>query len=187
MSGYYFTALHIEQSKKHLVLEERSNATIEKYIRDVSTFDGYVGGREITKEMVIAYKVTVEAARKGEVTVSLKGKTRTVLIVNTLKKKLLNYAKEHGIVSGRIFITRTGKPISRTNVWRDMKALCEKANVNPDKVFPHNLRHLFARVFYAIKKDISKLADVLGHSNINTTRIYIRKKKLQVQSEFTKI
>lgn len=72
-----------------------------------------------------------------------------------------------------IFVTKTGKPVSRTNIWREMKALCEEANVNPRKVFPHNLRHLFARVFYSIEKDIAKLADILGHSNIDTTRIYI--------------
>ena len=72
-----------------------------------------------------------------------------------------------------IFVTRTGKPISRTNIWREIKALCEEANVNPQKVFPHNLRHLFARIFYRMEKDIAKLADILGHSSINTTRIYI--------------
>ena len=90
-----------------------------------------------------------------------------------LKQKLLRYAAEQNIKSGMIFVTRTGKPISRTNIWREMKALCEEANVNPQKVFPHNLRHLFARVFYGIEKDIAKLADILGHSSINTTRIYI--------------
>ena len=90
-----------------------------------------------------------------------------------LKKKLLQYAKAKHITAGPIFITRGGKPISRTNIWREMKALCEDANVNPGKVFPHNLRHLFARTFYGLEKDIAKLADILGHSSINTTRIYI--------------
>lgn len=117
--------------------------------------------------------ITVEAAKRGEATVSCKGKTRSVFIVRDLQKKLLRYAVEQGIESGCIFITRGGKPVSRTNIWRDMKALCEEANVNPNKVFPHNLRHLFARVFYGIEKDIAKLADILGHSSINTTRIYI--------------
>lgn len=117
--------------------------------------------------------ITVEAAKRGEATVSCKGKTRSVFIVRELQKKLLCYAAEQGIKSGCIFVTRTGKPISRTNIWRDMKSLCEEANVNPNKVFPHNLRHLFARVFYGIEKDIAKLADILGHSSINTTRIYI--------------
>lgn len=117
--------------------------------------------------------ITVESVKCGEATVSLKGKTRSVFIVKDLQKKLLRYAAEQGIKSGCIFITRTGKPMSRTNIWREMKNLCVQANVNPSKVFPHNLRHLFARTFYGIEKDIAKLADILGHSSINTTRIYI--------------
>ena len=117
--------------------------------------------------------ITVEAVKNGEAIVSLKGKTRSVFLVKELQKKLLRYAAEQGIKSGLIFITRTGKPLSRTNIWREMKSLCESAGVNPQKVFPHNLRHLFARVFYSIEKDIAKLADILGHSSINTTRIYI--------------
>lgn len=117
--------------------------------------------------------ITVEAVKSGEAVVSLKGKTRTVFIVRELRQKLLRYAAEQEIKSGLIFITRTGKPLSRTNIWREMKSLCESAGVNPQKVFPHNLRHLFARVFYSIEKDIAKLADILGHSSINTTRIYI--------------
>ena len=117
--------------------------------------------------------ITVEAVKRGQATVSLKGKTRTVFIVSALAKKLLRYAKEHRIVSGAIFVTKSGKPINRTNIWREMKLLCKDAGVSPEKVFPHNLRHLFARTFYGIEKDIAKLADILGHSNINTTRIYI--------------
>ena len=117
--------------------------------------------------------ITVEAVRKGEATVSLKGKTRSIFIVRDLQKKLLRYISEQHIMTGAIFITRTGKPMSRTNIWREMKSLCIEAEVNPEKVFPHNLRHLFARVFCGIEKDIAKLADILGHSSINTTRIYI--------------
>ncbi len=117
--------------------------------------------------------ITVEAVQKGEAVVSCKNKTRTVFIVRELQKKLLNYIKTKGITTGCIFITKSGKPMSRCNIWREMKALCEKAGVSPDKVFPHNLRHLFARTFYGIEKDIAKLADILGHSSINTTRIYI--------------
>ncbi len=117
--------------------------------------------------------ITVEAVKKGEATVSLKGKTRTIFLVKELQKKLLRYIAEQGLQSGAVFVTRTGKPINRTTIWREMKALCKEANVNPDKVFPHNLRHLFARVFYGIEKDIAKLADILGHSSIETTRIYI--------------
>lgn len=243
--------------------EEKSENTVEKYIRDVTAFMVYIGGSVITKETVIAYKsklidenyavrsinsmlaslnslfaflgwldlkvksiklqrqiycpeekeltkaeyirlvntakqkgnerlnlliqticgtgirvselqyITVEAVKCGEATVTLKGKTRTVFIVKELKQKLLRYAAEQKITSGAIFITRSGKPMSRTNIWREMKSLCEQAGVNPQKVFPHNLRHLFARTFYGIEKDIAKLADILGHSSINTTRIYI--------------
>lgn len=114
--------------------------------------------------------ITVEAVRNGEAVVSCKAKTRSVFIVKELKQKLLRYAAEQNIESGMIFVTRTGKPISRTNIWREMKSLCADAGLNPQKVFPHNLRHLFARTFYSIEKDI---ADTLGHSSINTTRIYI--------------
>ena len=117
--------------------------------------------------------ITVEAVRKGKAIVSCKNKTRTVFIVQELQKKLLKYTKINGITTGCIFITKSGKSMSRCNIWREMKALCEQAKVLPDKVFPHNLRHLFARTFYGIEKDIAKLADILGHSSINTTRIYI--------------
>lgn len=117
--------------------------------------------------------ITLEAVRYGEAVVNCKGKTRSIFIVKALKKKLLRYAAEKKIQSGPIFVTRTGKPVSRTNIWREMKTLCNEANVNPKKVFPHNLRKLFARTFYGIEKDIAKLADILGHSSINTTRIYI--------------
>lgn len=261
MKGRLITAKMIVGFKEHLILEERSTATIQKYIRDVKAFAEYANGAVI-KETVIAYKkhlqecyavrsinsmlasinslfaflgwhdlkvkslklqqqvycpeekeltkaeytrlcraaqnkhnerlnlilqticgtgirvselqwITVEAVKTGEAVVSCKAKTRSVFIVKELKQKLLRYAAEQGIKSGMIFVTRTGKPISRTNIWREMKALCIEANVNPQKVFPHNLRHLFARVFYGIEKDIAKLADILGHSSINTTRIYI--------------
>ncbi len=262
MKGQIITARMIAEFKEHLILEERSAATVEKYIRDVKAFSAYTQNTSVTKETVIAYKkhlqenyavrsvnsmlasinslfvflgwhdlkvkslklqqqvfcpeekeltkaeytrlcrtaerkhnerlnlilqticgtgirvselqyITVEAVKNGEAVVNSKAKTRSVFIVKELKQKLLRYAAEQGIKSGMIFVTRTGKPISRTNIWREMKALCEEANVNPQKVFPHNLRHLFARVFYGIEKDIAKLADILGHSSINTTRIYI--------------
>lgn len=263
MKGRILTSKAVQSFKKYLREEEKSANTIEKYLRDVQAFAEYLGGAEITKEAVIAYKskllaenyavrsinsmlaslnglfsflgwtdcrvksiklqrqiycpeekeltkaeymrlvntakqkgnerlnlilqticgtgirvselqyITVEAVKCGEAIVSLKGKTRTIFIVRELQKKLLRYAAEQGISSGTIFITRTGRPLSRTNIWREMKGLCEQAGVNPQKVFPHNLRHLFARVFYGIEKDIAKLADILGHSSINTTRIYI--------------
>ncbi len=252
----------LENFKQYLTSQEKSGATVEKYIRDVRVFAEFLGNSKPTRETVIAYKIhlqnnyavrsvnsmlasinclfaflgrydlkvrtlklqqqifcpeekeltkaeyarlcraaernhnkrlnlilqticgtgirvselpyiTVEAVRRGEAVVNCKGKTRTVFIVKDLKQKLLRYAAKQKINSGTVFVTRTGKPISRTNIWREMKALCKQANVNPQKVFPHNLRHLFARVFYGIEKDIAKLADILGHSSINTTRIYI--------------
>ena len=117
--------------------------------------------------------ITAEAVRAGEAVVSLKGKTRAVFLVKSLQKKLLRYITEQNLKSGPVFVTRSGKPMDRTNIWREMKGLCRAANVDPKKVFPHNLRHLFARVFYGIDKDIAKLADILGHSSIETTRLYI--------------
>ena len=263
MKGRILTDKQIAAFAAYLKSEEKSENTVEKYIRDVRAFAAYVGDEEITKETVIAYKnnllsenyaarsinsmlasinsllsflgwadlkvksiklqrqiycpeekeltkaeymrlintakqkgnerlnlliqticgtgirvselqfITVEAAKCGEAVVRCKGKTRAVFIVRELRQKLLRYAAEQNIQGGMIFVTRTGKPISRTNIWREMKALCIEADVNPQKVFPHNLRHLFARVFYGIEKDIAKLADLLGHSSINTTRIYI--------------
>ena len=253
----------IREFKMYLQREEKSENTIEKYMRDIREFAEFLCGAEIGKELVISYKdklireeyavrsinsmlaslnsfftflgwqdckvkalklqrqiycpeekeltkaeyirlintakkkgnerlnlliqticstgirvselqfITVEAVYRGEAVVSLKGKTRTVFIIKELKKKLLRYAAEQGIKTGMVFVTRTGKAFSRSNIWREMKNLCEEAGVNPDKVFPHNLRHLFARTFYGIEKDIAKLADILGHSSINTTRIYI--------------
>lgn len=263
MEGRIITKDTITDFMRHLREEEKSDATTQKYIRDVIAFKAFTSETEITKETVITFKqnlvndgyavcsinsmlaslnslfsflgwselkvktiktqrqiycpeekeltkaeymrlvntakqngnerlnlilqticgtgirvselqfITVESVRNGEAVVNCKGKTRSVFIVKELKKKLLCYAAEQGIKSGCIFITRTGKPLNRTNIWREMKKLCEQANVNPNKVFPHNLRHLFARVFYGIEKDIAKLADILGHSSINTTRIYI--------------
>lgn len=252
----------IARFREHLILEEKSPATVEKYLRDIRAFAVYMRGEVVRRAAVIDYKkllqkkyavrsvnstlasinglfsflgwhelrvktvklqrqffspeekeltraeymrlcrtaeqrgnkrlslilqticgtgirvselqhITVEAARCGEATVSCKGKTRSVFIVKELKQKLLRYAAEQGIRSGMIFVTRTGRAVSRTNIWREMKSLCREAGVNPEKVFPHNLRHLFARVFYSIEKDIAKLSDVLGHSSINTTRLYI--------------
>ena len=116
---------------------------------------------------------TVEAVRNREVEVCAKAKYRRILLPGKLQKQLLAYAKRQGIRSGVIFRTRSGRPLDRSNVWAEMKALCETARVEPGKVFPHNFRKLFARSFYALDKDIAKLADLLGHSSINTTRIYI--------------
>jgi len=118
--------------------------------------------------------VTVEAVRNNSVNIYNKGKIRTVFFPDELRKELLYYIGRNGIRKGVVFCTASGKAVNRSNIWREMKSLCEKANVDEDKVFPHNLRHLFATVFYELKKDIAKLADVLGHSNIETTRIYIK-------------
>ena len=117
--------------------------------------------------------ITVESVRRGEATVNCKGKIRRILLVSALRKKLARYAKAKNIKEGSVFVTRSGRPISRNHIWRQMKALCEQAKVLPNKVFPHNLRHLFARIFYSMEKDIAKLADILGHTSIDTTRIYI--------------
>ena len=252
---------HLVSFREYLIREEKSVATTQKYLRDTHAFFEYADGREITKELAVAYKnelqkkdyairsinsmlasinslldfmdwtdckvktlriqqktycaeekeltkaeymrlleaskqqeqlnlviqticgtgirvselryFTVEAVRNGEITVQCKNKTRTILVPGKLKKLLLNYAKHCDIKSGIIFVTKSGKPLDRSNIWAQMKRLCTAADVNPSKVFPHNLRKLFARTFYGIEKDIAKLADILGHSSINTTRIYI--------------
>lgn len=116
---------------------------------------------------------TLEMVRRGAITVNCKNKTRTILVPSKLKRLLLDYAKREKIISGPIFVGSCGKPLDRSSIWRKMKQLCKQANVQASKVFPHNLRKLFARTFYGLEKDIAKLADILGHSSINTTRIYI--------------
>ncbi len=117
--------------------------------------------------------ITVEAVRAGSATISLKGKIRTILLPGKLCKKLLKYARKQKIISGEIFLTGGGKPMSRCQIWAEMKRVCKAAGVDSSKVFPHNLRHLFATVYYRIYKDIVKLADILGHSSVETTRIYL--------------
>lgn len=247
--------------KEYLEMEEKSCATIEKYLRDVRAFSGFAANRPITKSLVIEYKqnlvkrgygvrsinsmlasirslfafvgwenckvkqirtqqeiyceesreltkeeylrllqassgkpkihlilqticgtgirvseleyFTVEHVRKGEIRVSCKNKIRTILLPRSLKHLLLHYAKRNRIFSGVIFRSRNGNPMNRSNIWAEMKKLCQKAGVQASKVFPHNLRKLFAKTFYKVEKDIAKLADILGHSSINTTRIYI--------------
>ena len=242
----------------HLHEDEKSEATVEKYIRDVSAFSSFLRERELTKQEVIEYKkqisenyapasvnsmlvsinsfldfigfhdfrvkllkiqrqmfvsekkeltaaeyrrllkaaqgtrlalviqticetgirvselefITVEAVECGRAVVDCKNKTRVILIPTALRKILLQYIKKTGVKAGSVFVTKTGKKLNRSNVWRDMKALCERANVDQEKVFPHNLRHLFARTFYSLERDIVRLADLLGHSSINTTRVY---------------
>lgn len=255
------TSAMLSSFEQHLIDDEKSNATIEKYMRDAQCFKEFAGERKIDKHLVMSYKnslenkyaitsansmlaslnalmrfndwhdccvkqfkiqkkaycseeaeltkqeyvrlvktaeslgkerlkfilqticamgiriseleyVTVESLQKGEAIVNCKGKTRTVFIVKSLSSKLIKYAEERGISAGPVFVTRSGKPVNRSNIWREMKALCEVTGVPATKVFPHNLRHLFARTFYNMEKDISQLADILGHTNINTTRVY---------------
>ena len=116
--------------------------------------------------------ITVNAVDRQIAEVDCKGKVRTVFLTDGLCRLLKAYARKMNIVSGMIFVTRSGKPMDRSNIWREMKQISQKAGVNPDKVFPHNLRHLFARVYYSQEKDLVRLADILGHSSVNTTRIY---------------
>lgn len=116
--------------------------------------------------------ITVEAVHQGRAVVTLKGKTRTVLIPSALCEELSFYAKKRGVTSGSVFVTRNGEPLDRSNILHEMKALCDAAGVDREKVFPHNLRHLFACSYYHEVKDLSRLADLLGHSSVNTTRIY---------------
>lgn len=115
---------------------------------------------------------TVESAKRGRVEVDNKGKRRTVFLPGKLQTLLLRYARKRGIAEGPVFVTRTGRPLDRSNIWSEMKGLCREAGVEPGKVFPHNLRHLFARTYYGLEKDIVRLADILGHASIETTRIY---------------
>ena len=251
----------IKKFKEYLIDEEKSKATIEKYIRDLTVFVSWLGGAELSKTKVLGYKeyiiskyapasvnsilsslnsffdfigeyglkvknlkiqkqifaknekeltkaeydrllsaakaegnqklnllmqticatgirvselkyITVEVLKDGRADVNMKGKLRVIIIPKELCRMLKKYAAGQKITSGSIFVTKTGRPLDRTNIWKLMKGLCESANVDKGKVFPHNLRHLFARTFYSIEKDIVRLADILGHSSVNTTRIY---------------
>lgn len=116
--------------------------------------------------------ITVSSVKCRQATINCKGKMRVIILPNELCKMLMRYIKERNIISGPVFVTRNGKPLDRSNIWRLMKNLCDDAGVSKSKVFPHNLRHLFARTYYSIEKDIVRLADILGHSSVNTTRIY---------------
>ncbi len=118
--------------------------------------------------------ITVEALKYGRASIEMKGKCRIILIPEEICKKLLSYARQQGIKNGGVFVTKSGKPLDRSNIWRMLKNLCRDAGVESKKVFPHNLRHLFAKSFYSLHKDIVHLADILGHSSVNTTRIYTK-------------
>ena len=116
--------------------------------------------------------ITTDAVRCGQVNINCKGKMRIVILPKQLCKMLMGYIKENNIKSGSVFVSKNEKPLDMSNIWSDMKKLCDSAEVSKDKVFPHNLRHLFARPYYSLQKDVVRLADILGHSSINTTRIY---------------
>lgn len=117
--------------------------------------------------------ITVEAVRAGRAQIRLKGKIRVILLPKQLRKTLDRYIRDKGIREGAVFCTRSGRPLDRSNIWRDMKRLAKQARVSESKVFPHNLRHLFARIYFALEKNLAHLADILGHSSIETTRIYV--------------
>ena len=168
--------------QRKLFRDDRRELTREEYERLLDAAHGL--GRErlaLLLETICATGIrvsevkyiTVEAARAGRAEVSLKGKLRTILLPGKLCRKLKKYARAQKIASGEIFRTRSGKSLSRRQIWAEMKRLCKSAGVAPSKVFPHNLRHLFARTFYKVCRDVVKLADVLGHSSVETTRIYL--------------
>ena len=131
--------------------------------------------------------ITVEAARNGKAEIALKGKIRVILLSSKLCRKLLQYAKKQKTASGAIFRTKSGKELTRRQIWAELKGLCKHADVAPTKVFPHNLRHLFATIFYTACKDIVKLADVLGHSSIETTRIYLVTSGIEHQRQLDRL
>lgn len=257
------TLKSIQNYKCYLQEEEKSPATIQKYVHDVVGFKKWLGEREISKPIVLEYKanitqiyavasansvisslnsffsfmgwnelkaktlkvqkqlfsseekdltreeyarllqaaqhknnqrlyllmqcicstgirvselkyITVESLYFGRAEINNKGKRRVVFLPSKLCNTLKKYAKAQKIKSGAVFVSKNGKPLDRANIWSSMKSLCESAGVSPSKVFPHNLRHLFAKTYYSIQKDIVRLADILGHSSINTTRIYTK-------------
>lgn len=251
----------VRQFEQYLLNEEKSTATIQKYLRDIRCFASFLAEQEICKEKTVAYKaylteiyapasvnsmlialnrflkfigmedccvrllkiqrqiyssedqeltreeyvrlvnaarqkgnerlnlilqticgtgirvselryITAEAVQEGRAVVNCKNKMRVIFIPAAIQKLLKPYMKKSGITAGAVFITKSGKPLNRSNIWRDMKNLCKQAGSIPKKVYPHSLRHLFARTFYRVEKDLVRLADLLGHSSVNTTRIY---------------
>ncbi len=131
--------------------------------------------------------ISVEAVKQGQATINCKGKLRQVFLPKALCKMLKDYIDRRNIKSGSVFVTRTGKPLDRCRVWKLLKDLCESANVSKDKVFPHNFRHLFARTFYSLQKDIVRLADILGHSSVNTTRLYTMESGIEHRKQLQKL
>lgn len=167
--------------QKNLFAEERKELTKAEYIRLIQAAKQRKNHRlALVIETICATGIrvselrfiTVEAVRCGRAEITNKGKRRIVFLPSKLRRLLDNYAQKEKITADAVFVTRGKKPLDRSNIWREMKLLCEAARVDKSKVFPHNLRHLFARTFYSMEKDLSRLADILGHSSINTTRIY---------------
>ena len=167
--------------QKTLFLSEEKELTRAEYVRLVQAAERQENARlSLVIQTICATGIrvselrfiTAEAVQSGRAEVSNKGKRRAVFLPDKLRKLLRAYLQKQRITAGAVFLSKNRRPLDRSNVWRDMKALCESAGVAPGKVFPHNLRHLFARTFYALEKDLSRLADILGHSSVNTTRIY---------------
>ena len=277
MKNHQLTQQQIQAYAHYLQMEEKSRATMEKYLRDIRAFARWLDGRAIRKELTSEWKghliaqnyapttvnamlsalnsllefldlrecrlkflkiqrclfrdadreltkedyqrllntaqklgrdrlgllvetigatgirvsevpyITVEAAQRGKAVIALKGKIRTILLPEKLRRKLLRYAKKQKTASGTIFRTKSGKELGRRQIWAELKGLCKYAGVEPGKVFPHNLRHLFATVFYRACRDIAKLADLLGHSSIETTRIYLITSGTEHQREIDRL
>lgn len=167
--------------QKEIFSREEQELTREEYLRLIQTAERS-GNKRLSLVMQTICStgirvselqaVTVEAVTAGRAVVSCKGKTRIVFIPDKLRRALSAYIKKQKRTAGAVFQTKAGRPLNRSNIWRDMKKLCAEAGVEPEKVFPHNLRHLFARIYYTLEKDLSRLADILGHTSITTTRIY---------------
>ena len=180
--GWHDCQVKTLRIQRRLFREDSKELTREEYARLVSAAQS--SGRErlvLLLETICSTGIrvsevkyiTVEALKLGKAEISLKGKICTILLPYKLCRKLLKYAKKQKTVSGEVFLTRNGTSLSRKQIWAEMKSICQKAKVAASKVFPHNLRHLFARMFYKVCRDVAKLADVLGHSSIETTRIYL--------------
>ena len=181
-SGRYDLRLKLLKIQKEIFISEEKELTRAEYGRLVRTAEKK--GKERLSLLIQTICstgirvselefITVAAVKRGRAEVNCKGKRRVIFLPARLQKKLKAYAAKKGITEGVIFASKSGRPLHRGNIWAEMKKLCKDAEVSPEKVFPHNLRHLFARIFYSLDKDIAKLADMLGHSHIETTRIYI--------------
>ena len=179
--GWKDIAVKLLKIQKALFCDERRELTRAEYARLVSAAQK-VGNERLSLVMQTICAtgtrvselrfITVEAVTTGRAEICNKGKRRTVFLPGRLRRLLRKYLQKQKKTAGAVFTTRTGRPLDRSNIWRDMKALCESADVEPGKVFPLNLRHLFARTYYSLEKDLSRMEDILGHSSVNTTRIY---------------